>query len=62
MVYENIRISPETKNTNDTLKRAQVLIRMHKDVANQQTELVAAVNENEIEQQPTGCSNKSMTT
>ena len=30
VAYENIRISPETKNTNDTLKRAQVLIRMHK--------------------------------
>ena len=60
MVYENIRISPEIKNTNDALKRAQVLIRMHKDVVDQQTKLVAAVNE--IEERPSGCPSKSVTT
>ena len=44
MVHENIRISPEIKTYNDALRRAQVLIHMHKDSIHQ-TEFVAIVNE-----------------
>ena len=44
VVYENIRISSELKTSQDALRRAQVLIRMHNESSeNSQCEIMAAV-------------------
>ena len=43
-VYENIRVSPDVKTTEDALKRAQVVIRMHSENSNQDLDGVAAVS------------------
>ena len=44
IVHENIRISPEIKTSSDALRRAQVLIRTHKESI-QQTEFVSSMNQ-----------------
>ena len=43
-VYENIRVSPDVKTTEDALKRAQVVIRMHSENSNQDLDGVATVS------------------
>ena len=44
MVYENIHISPKIKTSQEALRRAQVLIRMHDESSeNIQSEVMAAV-------------------
>ena len=43
-VYENIRISPEIKTSQEALRRAHVLVRIHNESSeNSQSELMAAV-------------------
>ena len=43
-VYENIRTSPDVKTTEDAMKRAQLVIRMHEEASLRSSEEVAVVS------------------
>ena len=48
MVYENIRTSPDIKTSQDALKRAQLLIRMHSESSdNSHSDIMAALQTKE---------------
>ena len=60
-VYENIRTSPDVRTTDQAMKRAQIIIRMHSESVHQNSEGVATVIDKlHVEEKNSGKSENSL--